>query len=385
MQRLTCAVDARAVFETAVNKLAQKPETLPKTKPLYVFIHEFESRYGELVQINKLEKRMRDLFPEDPLLRLFSQRFTNQGFDPTAVRPIISPDTQTRPKAPPPDQTPPANHRSPPSFLPNTNSPKRALPLEDSDNDGGRPRKLIRGASPLKGAAGRRLDQQKRNQPPPPAAPFDSYPPPPVSQSPSLPRDILFLLSVIPKAETYHATKFKPEELVRLLRETHIPSSTAQLGPSPSPMGGQSTPQIPPAPAAPPNNAIPPRPMAPMPLVPYPASMPPLPNMSRPAMQPMAASNPPPHSQAMMMGQYAPASQGPYNSRYPTFSLPSSGVSAFPHHLPPSVPNGNEPYGFSQPTAAGRHVEPMANPPYGEYPGRAGAQPMPPHYLSGFQ
>lgn len=384
---LTCAVDARAVFETAVNKLAQKPETLPKAKPLYAFIHEFESRYGELVQINKLEKRMRDLFPEDPLLRLFSQRFTNQGFDPTAVRPIISPDTQTRSKVSAPDQTPPAHHRSPPPFLPTTNSPKRPMPLEDSDNDGGRPRKIIRGASPLKGAAGRRLDQHKRNQQLPQAAPFDNYQPPPASQSGGgIPRDILFLLSIIPKAETYHATKFKPEELVRLLRDTHIPSSIAQLGQSSSPaMGMQSTPQISPPPAVPPNHAIPPRPMTQMPVMSYPANMPQMQNMPRPPMQPMASSQPPPQAPPMMMGQYPPASQGPYNSRYPTFSLPSSGVSAFPAHLPPSVPNGSEPYGFGPGPVGGRNVEPIANPPYGEYPGRSGSQPINQHYMAGFQ
>lgn len=379
------AIDARAVFETAVNKLAQKPETLPKAKPLYAFIHEFESRYGELIQINKLEKRMRDLFPEDPLLRLFSQRFTNQGFDPTAVRPIISPDTQTRPKVSARDQTPPANHQPPPSFLPNTNSPKRSLPLEDSDNDGGRPRKLIRGASPLKGAAGRRLDQQKRNQPAPQPAPFEHYPPPPISQPPSLPRDILFLLSVIPKAETYHATKFKPEELVRLLRETHIPSSIAELGQAPTSTGMQSTPQNPPPPSAPPNNAIPARPITQMPHVSYPGSVAQMPNMSRPPMQHMGPSHPPPHGQPMMMGQYPAASQGPYNSRYPTFSPSSSGVSTFPHHLPASVPNGGEAYGFSQAPMGGRNVEQMGHAPYGEYPGRAGSQPMNQHYMAGFQ
>lgn len=328
---------------------------------------------------------MRDLFPEDPLLRIFSQRFTNQGFDPTAVRPIISPETQTRSKASPHDQTPPANQRSPPGFLQTTNSPKRPLPLEDSDNDGGRPRKLIRGASPLKGAAGRRLDQHKRNQQPLQAAQFDNYPPPPVSQSPGLPRDILFLLSVIPKAETYHATKFKPEELVRLLRETHIPSSTAELGQPSTPIGMQPTPQIPPPPHIPQHNLIPPRPMPQMSLMPYPPGMPQMPNMSRPPMHQMASPHPPPHAQQMMMQQYPPASQGQYNSRYPTFPLPSSGVFAFPHHFPTSVPNGSEPYGFCQPPVAGPHVEQIANPPYGEYPGRAGSQQIHHHYVAAFQ
>jgi hypothetical protein len=305
---------------------------------------------------------MRDLFPEDPLLRLFSQRFANQGFDPTAVRPIISPSTQARPKVSPNGHTPTIEHRPPPSLFQNTNSPKRPLPLEDSDTDGARPRKLIRGASPLKGAAGRRLDQQKRNQQPLQAAQFDSYPPPQTSQPPTLPRDVLFLLSVIPKAETYHATKFKPAELVRLLRETNIPSAASQLGHPPT--GLQSLPPIPPPSHVQQSSQPLPRPQVPqMPPMSYPSNIPQMSNMSRPSMHPMASQHPLPHAQQMMMQQYPAASQGQYNSRYPAFPPPSSGVSTFPHHLPPSVLNSNEPYGFHQPFT-GHSLEQIPNPAY---------------------
>lgn len=234
--------DARVVFETAVNKLAQKPETVARAKPIYAFFHDFESRYGELSQITKLEKRMRDLFPEDPMLTLFSRRFLQQGFDPTAIRPIISPATQARPRAIPSIETPPSAQNTPPSrFAPPTNSPKRPMPFEEPDPEATRPRKLARGESPLKGAAGRRLDQQKRNRQPNDLSQYDGLaqsqlPPPPL-----LPRDVLFLLSIIPKAETYHATRFKPEEMVRLIRETGIPSTAAQLRPPP---GGVGVPPI---------------------------------------------------------------------------------------------------------------------------------------------
>lgn len=63
-----CNADARAVFETAVNRMAQKQDTLPGAKPLYVLFHDYEARYGELSQITKLERRMSELFPEDPQL-----------------------------------------------------------------------------------------------------------------------------------------------------------------------------------------------------------------------------------------------------------------------------------------------------------------------------
>lgn len=172
---------------------------------------------------------------------------------------------------------------------------------------------------------------------------------------------------------------------MRLLRDTHIPSSIAQLRQPSSPaMGMQSTPQISPPPAVPPNHAIPPRPMTQMPVMSYPANMSQMQNTSRPPIQLMAPSQPPPQAQSMMMRQYPPTSQGPYNSRYSTFSLLSFGVSAFSSHLLPSVPNSSESYGFSPAPVSGRNVEPIANPPYGEYSGRTGSQPINQPYVAGF-
>ncbi|KAL6721014.1 mRNA 3'-end-processing protein rna14 [Lecanora helva] len=240
--------NARVVFETAVNKLAQKPETLVKAKPLYAYFHSFESQYGELTQIMKLEKRMRDLFPDDPTLAAFSRRFVEKGFDPTEARPIISPAAQTKPKVIQSIENGTTETDSPPRVIQTAPSPKRPLPLDDSDTDSGRPPKIARGTrevSPLKGAAGRRLDQQKRNQPPQPMPQINSHPIPVTPLPPPLPRDVMFLLSIIPKAETYHATKFNPEALVKLIRETHIPTHISQL---PHPPAGRGPPPQPPPP-----------------------------------------------------------------------------------------------------------------------------------------
>ena len=241
-------VDARVIFETCVSKLAQKPETTPRARPLYAFFHDFESRYGELTQIIKLEKRMSDLFPEDPKLVLFSRRFAHHGFDPTAVRPMISPAMQARPKTLTSNQSPVVAQQSPPRrFIQQTDSPKRSLQVDDSDNEASRPRKVARGESPLKGAAGRRLDQQKRNQQPNQTPQFQNHqlpqaPPPPPPPLPSIPREVLFLLGIIPKAETYHATRFKAEEIVRLFRNLDIPKTVPLV---PQPPGGVGLPQMP--------------------------------------------------------------------------------------------------------------------------------------------
>lgn len=192
---------------------------------------------------------MADLFPEDPQLSRFSHRFSIQGFDPTAIRHIISPNTQAKPKALPTGNRAPSlqNSPRPPPIsvqLPGTeHSPKRPLQLEDSDNELGPPRKFARsdrGESPLKGAAGRRLDAARRNaaqsaqqsqaridqiigqsqQPAQPPAPVP------------LPREISFLLSIIPPAESYNATIFKPDRMVELLRKVDMSRPNRVAAPS---------------------------------------------------------------------------------------------------------------------------------------------------------
>lgn len=184
-----------------------------------------------------MEQRMATLFPEDPQLQRFSRRFASPTFDPTTVRPIISPRTQMKPvmpvmpsimpsieeampNAPPPVQAQEQRIASPaPNVLNSprlanlpivTNSPKR--PLEDGD-ESAQPRKLARGESPLKGAAGRRLDAARRNMAASGSTPIG------LPQGPTpLPREINFLLGIIPAAHTYRETRFKPEGLVNMLR-----------------------------------------------------------------------------------------------------------------------------------------------------------------------
>ena len=203
--------------------MAQKPGTLPKAKPLYAFFHAFEAGHGELSQVIKLEKRISDLFPEDPRLASFSQRFVYEGFDPTAIRLILSPGTQARTKIMPSVEAPSVHNSPPNNYVQPTYSPKRPLPFEESDTEINRPRKIVRGESPLKGAAGRRLDQQKRSRLPNEMANYEGHGNDRIVNPPLLPREVLFLLSIIPNASTYHATKLKPAELVRVIRDLTVP------------------------------------------------------------------------------------------------------------------------------------------------------------------
>ena len=236
------SLDARAVFEMTVRKLASNPDNVHKTKPIFAFLHEYESRYGDLIQVINLENRMRELFPEDPTLEQFAHRYSTPSFDPTTVRPIISP-SQARPKAAYPVQEAPASRHDTPTRLSDVasaNSPKR--PLEDYDDDSSRPRKFIRAESPLKAVQGRRLEQQKRpqmNGSSQLGSQFRSQ----GSPAP-LPRDVVHLLSIIPPASTYTAGRFSAEKLVDLIRRIDMPGSIAQvpLPQSARGLGGGQTP-----------------------------------------------------------------------------------------------------------------------------------------------
>ncbi|KAH6653827.1 hypothetical protein BKA67DRAFT_517316 [Truncatella angustata] len=217
--------NARVVFSQTVKKFKEKPELVLKLKPLYAYFHKYEATFGELAQIKDLEKQMAESFPEDPTLSHFAARFSSDRFNPIAARVIISPAAQMRPKhiMQSVEQMPGSMRGSPhpsvladrsprPQFLPAVNSPKR--PFQPDDDDVNPPRKVARGVSPLKGAAGRRLDQQRRAQG---QGVVTSTGPAPIS------RDITFLLGLIPPSQQYAAPRYKPDGMVRILRDTVVP------------------------------------------------------------------------------------------------------------------------------------------------------------------
>ncbi|KAK3990965.1 hypothetical protein QBC44DRAFT_60050 [Cladorrhinum sp. PSN332] len=255
--------NARVLFETVVGRLTAKPETVYKAKPLYAYMHKYESTYGELAQIAKLEKRMAELFPEDRYLTNFSARYSSDNFDPISTQIVVSPATQTRPmfhrqmimpsveqqqqqqqqqNSPRPGQAHLAGGRNspPPPNQGYVNSPKRALQVDEYEESNYPPRKIQRndynnpnsapaqqqqqqqpefqrGASPLKGAAGRRLAQQR-----PPTGASSSY-----SSAPApIARDITFLLSLIPRADLYDGVRLNPRAMVGLLQRTEVPDFT---------------------------------------------------------------------------------------------------------------------------------------------------------------
>jgi cleavage stimulation factor subunit 3 len=220
--------DARSVFSTTVARLASKPQTAPQARPLYAFFHDYESQYGELSQVRQLEKKMAELYPDDPKLKLFSSRFVLNSFNPTAIRPIISPATQAKPKPLPlpsierPMSAIPISPRPNPALLDVKPSPKRPFEDVDSDHESAAgniptavrygqppPKRLQRGESPLKGAAGRRLEQRMAMKSSNPG----------YTQPAPLPREVNFLLGIIPNADNYPAgaARFDPARLAGVL------------------------------------------------------------------------------------------------------------------------------------------------------------------------
>ncbi|CAG9991466.1 unnamed protein product [Clonostachys byssicola] len=207
--------NARVVFETCVTRLISKPETMHKAKPLYAYFHKYESQFGELSQISKLEDRMAELFPGDPKLNYFTSRYSTEKFDPIAAPIIISKAVQMRPRQVLPTiEQPPISARNSPAplhqeqsprlqYVRATASPKRPLGIDEEELNPAK--RVARAASPLKGAAGRRLDQQRRNQ------------------SSALNREITFLLGILPPAHTYDGQRFSPQGLTALLQSTTLP------------------------------------------------------------------------------------------------------------------------------------------------------------------
>ena len=208
-----------------IRRLTSKPENVFKTKPIFAFLHNYESRYGDLGQVISLENRMRELFPEDPTLSQFAHRHSDASFDPIAAQPVIS-LSQVRPRTLPSlEQQQGSFQETPTRYLDvaPTDSPKRPFPLDDFEED--RPRKFARAESPFKGILpGRRPEQLKR---PMAQANGGQYRPQP-SAAP-LPRDVVHLLSIIPPASAYNAGRFSAEKLVDLIRRIDIPTSTSQF------------------------------------------------------------------------------------------------------------------------------------------------------------
>ena len=246
--------NARAVFETTVTKIVKASgedmeKQRQKCRPLMTYMHEFESNYGDLDKIHKLERRMAELFDDEPAISRFGARFALPSFDAIAAQLVISP-TQARPKPlvstgfvpqqPMPTIEQPGSPAGSMRLGPNgpyiaNASPKR--PLDDSDSEAPA-RKFMRGDSPLKGAAGRRLQNQSISSVQNGGGGGGSQGFMTKNYVPGqgivgggaggggggvLPYEIHSLLSQLPNARHYGSTVFDAPKLVEFLRGVGLP------------------------------------------------------------------------------------------------------------------------------------------------------------------
>ncbi|KAF2716206.1 Suf-domain-containing protein [Polychaeton citri CBS 116435] len=277
-------VNARAVFETTVTKimgLQNLNELKKKSKclSLFQYMHGFEGKYGDLAQIHRLEKRMKEMYdgPNDIAQGDMSRLATRgaiPGFDVRTVELVISP-VQTRPKASAAAsliaQQPLAQIRREGSTATNSPrvgeiklgphgpylvgaSPKRALDDSDTDNT---PRKFMRAESPLKGTPTMRIATLSGNLGTPnsikPSAAATAaaaaagtigsggfmtktFVPgvglqttggpqgaaPGTGGAQPLPPFVQWALSIIPGARDYHATHFDASKILGLVRDVDL-------------------------------------------------------------------------------------------------------------------------------------------------------------------
>jgi cleavage stimulation factor subunit 3 len=201
---------------------------------------------------------MRKHFPEDEDLKLFSGRYNTPTFNTISVHPVISPTQIQSPQGfvLPSVEMPDAVNSPIQKVIDSiaTHSPKRPFP-DDFEDVG--PRKVARGESPLKGAAGRRMNQQQQQRQINPPAGMPAFPVPP-----PLPSQITYLLSILPRASTYVDARLDATKMVELIRDIHLPPPSAVAGqhPPPTPVPGSGWPPYPQHPPAqmPPQGFIPP-------------------------------------------------------------------------------------------------------------------------------
>lgn len=348
-------IDARVVFENCVKRMTEKPGSADKARALFSYFHKYESQFGDRAQIVKLEQRMAELYPDDPKLSHFAARYSSTNFDPIAARIIVSatqmrmknilPSIEQRGSAANSPRPSVRQVNSPrPQFMPSTNSPKRPLPVDEFEDSLNPPRKMQRGESPLKGAAGRRLDQSRRVQ----AAPIA--------------RDITFLMGLLPTASNYTVPRINAPELVRMITSAHIPDAKDWKGaekPGRSDNGRlqvathtrQPSSDYPYAARDSPNSA---RPQSPF-------------DMSRGRIASAAStyrqSPLRPESSGFDSGAPAYRQDGPPPMAYPT----PDNNGAWPPPMPPPIYGVPPPGEYGAPAPYGQGPPPPQQPPYGRY------------------
>ncbi|KAF8999433.1 hypothetical protein BDQ17DRAFT_1361005 [Cyathus striatus] len=255
--------NARALFERVINSFPAD-----KARPLWERWARYEYQYGDLEASQKLEKRIAEVYPSDPPIKLFAQRHIYLGTDAIAARDLgvamarksssqssvaasnqggaARSDTQANMNAA-------AAVKRPPS--PDYPTRKRD---ESRGGEYSQGHKRMRGMSPPRGDRDRdRWDGpgaggRRRYSPPPPPPVWEREerergrggggPPPRAGEReeekpriPAIPAVISNFIGSLPPPSQFDGPVFRTEDLMNLFRNAVIPSSNRSKSPPPPP------------------------------------------------------------------------------------------------------------------------------------------------------
>ncbi|KAG6336073.1 hypothetical protein ID866_3020 [Astraeus odoratus] len=257
--------NARALFERVIATF--NPE---KARPLWERWARYEYQFGDLEAAQKLEKRISEVYSNDPPIKRFAQRHTYLGTDAIAARDLgfamagrqpgsagsasastmsfekrteslqsLIPQTNVPPPQPPKRQPSPDLKRREDSVKPDFGPPtKRQRPLtppreRDRDRFDGPPHRR-RFASPAgwEKERDRELGHLKRER-------EDDKPLP-------LPAVLSWFVGQLPNPTTFDGPIFRVDDLMMLFRNAVIPSATRRATPPPPPPPPRSAGRPPP-------------------------------------------------------------------------------------------------------------------------------------------
>ncbi|KAA1478447.1 Suf-domain-containing protein [Dentipellis sp. KUC8613] len=262
--------NARALFERVINSFPAD-----RARVLWERWARHEYQYGDLAAAQKLEKRMAEVYPNDPPIKRFAQRHTYHSTDAIASRDLglamarqtsngstsgSSPslgrtETQQSLLGPPPSQPPPApvqtHAPAPPPQHKRAPSPE-AKRREDSYGPPAYKRQRPSSPPPRdrwEGHGRRRYnspswDRDRDRDGPPPrgrgGGPIGGPPPPKEEEEKTvtLPLPIAKFVGALPNPATFDGPVFRTDDLMQVFRNAVIPSATRARSPPPPPRGG---------------------------------------------------------------------------------------------------------------------------------------------------
>ncbi|KAI0269339.1 hypothetical protein BC834DRAFT_624205 [Gloeopeniophorella convolvens] len=256
--------NARALFERVIG-------TFPadRARPLWERWARHEYQYGDLAAAQKLEKRMADVYPNDPPIKRFAQRHTYHSTDAIAARDlgvaivrqssgtssssstnsIGRTDTQT--SFPPIASTPQPTLTPTAPTAPHKRAPSPEHKRRESDSHGPAQYKRARASSPTGrdrerwegGHGGRRRynspgwDRERPERDAPPARRGTREQD--EEKSVSVPSVISWFVGTLPRPDSFDGPVFRTDDLMQVFRGAVIPSATGRSrSPPPLPRGG---------------------------------------------------------------------------------------------------------------------------------------------------